>query len=134
MGIFAALSGSAKADAPTAIAVETLVKSTTSWDGNLLPAYPEGQPEVTVLRITIQPGARLPMHKHPSINAGVLLTGELQVNTIDGQTLLLKAGDALIELVDKLHYGANVGTTPATILVVYAGIESRPVTVKADEP
>jgi len=130
--LFAAIPATVFADKPSTIVAETLVKSTKSWNGDTLPAYPAGQPEVTVLRITIPPGTQLPMREHPVINAGVLLQGELQVNTKDGQTLLLKAGDALIELVNQWHYGANVGTEPAVILVVYAGIEGMPVTDKAD--
>jgi hypothetical protein len=37
--------------------VKELVKATQSWDGNLLPAFPQGQPEITLLRITIPAGA-----------------------------------------------------------------------------
>lgn len=35
--------------------VETLSRTGSSWDGNLLPDYPEGNPEITILRITIPP-------------------------------------------------------------------------------
>ena len=38
------------------IETEVLAKSTTDWRGVLLPAYSEGQPEVTVARITIPKG------------------------------------------------------------------------------
>jgi len=114
------------------IAVETLLKTTESWDGQSLPAYAEGQPEATVLRITIAPGAALPEHKHPYMNAGVLLSGRLVVRTEAGKTLQLEAGDSLAEVVDTWHYGSNNGTEPAVILVVYAGIEDQPVTVLRD--
>ncbi len=49
--------------------------------GNTLPEYPEGKPEITILRIQIPPGTTLPLHTHPVINAGVLLSGELAVIT-----------------------------------------------------
>ena len=67
------------------VQVVTLAKSTTSWDGNTLPNYSEGRPEVTILRITIPPGVELPLHHHPVINAGVLLKGELTVITKDNK-------------------------------------------------
>lgn len=118
----------ARADQPPAIAVQTLAKSTQSWNGQLLPAYPEGQPEVTVLRIVIPAGQKLPMHEHPFINAGVLLKGELTVHEKNGGTKHLKAGDALIELVNEWHYGESVGAEAAEIIVIYAGIEGEPVT------
>lgn len=112
------------------VASRTLVKSTRSWDGKKLPAYPSGQPEITILRITIPPGSRLPMHKHPVINAGVLMKGELTVTTESGKVLKMKAGDPIVELVEKWHYGINNGKTPAEIIVFYAGTEGRAITVK----
>ncbi len=122
-----------KAEYPTTTKVETLIAATQSWDGALLPAYPEGQPEITLLKITIPPGARLPLHSHPVINAGILLSGELVVTTENDDTITLKAGDPLIEVVHTLHYGSNPGTIPAKILVFYAGKVNTPVTVLAEE-
>lgn len=106
-----------------------LVKSTHSWDGQTLPAYPQGQAEITILRISIPPKARLVTHKHTVINAGVLISGELIVNTIEGKTLHLQAGQPIIEVVNTMHYGINPGDTPADIIVFYAGSEGMPVTV-----
>jgi quercetin dioxygenase-like cupin family protein len=104
-----------------------LIKNTRSWDGELLPPYPDGQPEVSIRRFVIPPGAQLPMHKHPVINAGVLLSGELEVVKEDGRTLRLKAGDPIIEMVNTWHYGRNPGKVPAEIIVVYAGTPGVPV-------
>jgi len=109
---------------------EVLLKTTTSWDGEALPVYPEGQPEITILRITIPPHTQLPVHEHPVINAGILLKGELTVMTASEQFLHLKAGDLIAELVSKWHYGKNEGDVPAEIMVFYAGIEGEPITVK----
>ena len=113
------------------IEVTPLAKSSKSWDGDYLPVYPQGQPEVTILRIKIPPGAQLDVHYHPVINAGVLVKGELTVITEDNKTLHLKAGDSIVELVNKKHYGKNEGTETAEIIVFYAGIESKPITVKS---
>ncbi|RJX35560.1 MAG: cupin domain-containing protein [Desulfurivibrio sp.] len=110
--------------------VEELVKSGVSWDGAPLPAYPAGTPEITILKISIPPGAQLPLHEHPVINAGVLLKGELTVISKDQRTLRLKAGEALVEVVNTWHYGKNEGRETAEILVFYAGVAGRPVTVK----
>jgi quercetin dioxygenase-like cupin family protein len=111
------------------IVVTKLVQSANSWDGKPLPAYPTTQPEVTILRISIAPGARLPLHFHPVINAGVLLTGQLRIETISGAVLNLKAGDPIIETVNTAHYGINDGTVPAEIIVVYAGTVNQAITV-----
>ncbi|WP_231702172.1 cupin domain-containing protein [Desulfoplanes formicivorans] len=112
------------------VTVDVLTKTTSSWNGETLPAYPNGQPEVTILKIEIPPKMKLPLHEHPVINAGVLLKGELTVVTTDNKTLHLKAGDPIVEVVDSLHYGINEGTEPAEIMVFYAGVKDKLITIK----
>ena len=107
------------------IVAKQVLRSTTSWDGATLPAYTEGQPEITILKFTIPAGASLDTHKHSAINAGVLLSGTLTVVSEDQEVLHLQPGDALVELVDKWHHGQNEGTEPAVILVFYAGIQGQ---------
>ncbi len=110
-----------------------LIKSTESWDGQPLPAYKAGTPEITILRITIPPRHTLPMHSHPVINAGVLLKGELTVTTERGEVLHLKPYDPIIEVVDTWHYGKNEGDEPAEIIVFYAGEKGEAITNKKPE-
>ena len=112
------------------VVVDVLSTTSSSWDGKALPDYPTGKPEITILRIKIPAGVKLPMHKHPVINAGVLLIGELTVVTDDNKTLYLKAGDSIVEVVNKWHYGKNEGNKPAEIIVLYAGILGNPITIK----
>jgi quercetin dioxygenase-like cupin family protein len=92
--------------------VKELAKTSQSWNGATLPAYPQGQPKITILQIIIPAGARLETHSHPVINAGVLISGQLTVVTKDGKTLHLKAGDPIVEVVNTLHYGINEGMSP----------------------
>ena len=108
---------------------EKLTVSTETWTGKKLPAYPSGQPEISILKITIPPGQRLPMHKHPVINAGVVIRGELTVTTDKGEVLHLKAGQPIIEVVNEWHYGANHGTEPVELIAFYAGVKGTPITV-----
>lgn len=113
------------------IKVEVLAKSENSWDGTSLPDFSKNPTEVTVLRITIAPRATLPMHKHPVINAGYMVEGELTVHTEKpGEILHLKKGDAIIELVNKWHYGVNLTEKPVVIVVTYFGTTGTPLTVK----
>ncbi|PQO43653.1 cupin domain-containing protein [Blastopirellula marina] len=113
--------------------VTTVAKSTKAWDGEPLPAYPTGQPEITILRIVIPAGEKTPLHTHSVINAGVLLSGELVVHAEGGLTKTLKPGDPLIELVNKPHWGQNDGKVDAVILVFYAGIEGQKFTHIVEE-
>lgn len=127
------LSGTCAAD-DAAITAKLLAKSATSWDGSALPAYPVGAAEVSIVKIRISPGAQLPMHKHPVINAGLLLSGELTVITEKNEILHLKAGDPIVEVVGKWHYGRNDGAVPAEIVVFYAGTPGTPLSIHQDSP
>ncbi len=110
------------------VTVDTLAKTSNSWNGSALPGYGDGTPEVTILRITIPAGVTLPMHRHPVINAGVLLEGELTVISAAGDTLTLSAGDAIVELVNQWHYGRNDGDGDAVVVVFYAGLAGTAIT------
>jgi quercetin dioxygenase-like cupin family protein len=113
-----------------AVHVDLLVKTGLCWDGSPLPYYSKGTPEITILRIKIPPGVQLSLHKHSVINAGVLLNGELTVVTEDNSTLHLKAGESIVEVVNKWHYGKNEGNGTAEIIVFYAGVQDTPITVE----
>lgn len=112
------------------VLVKEVVKSTQSWDGDALPAYEPGEPEVTLLHITIPPKTKLPLHHHTCINVGYLLKGELTVFTEKNDSLHLQAGDPIVEVVNTLHFGVNNGDIPAEIIVWYAGIKDQSNTVK----
>ncbi|MFT5836043.1 MAG: quercetin dioxygenase-like cupin family protein [Sulfurimonas sp.] len=114
----------------TKIKVDVLAKTSSSWDGTALKPYAKGTPEVTILKISIPPKTKLPIHKHPYMNAGVLTKGQLTVVTIDKKVLELKAGDAIVETIDKWHYGENRGNTTSEIIVIYAGIKGQAITIK----
>ena len=128
------LPGHARAPEPEPEEVQVLAQTTVSWDGTPLPRYPRAQPEITILRIVIPPHTQLPLHKHPVINAGVLLRGSLTVEAEDGQVLHLEAGDSIVELVNQWHYGRNDGDEPAEIIVFYAGVPGKPITVTRSAP
>lgn len=118
---FCLVTAAAAADYGGRASAETLVRAQSSWDGRTLPAYPTAPPEISVLKVTIPPGAELPLHLHPVINVGYMLRGELEVLTPEGETLHLKAGDPIVEVVNRAHYGRNAGPEPVEIVVFYAG-------------
>lgn len=85
---------------------------------------------ITILRITIAPGERLAMHRHPVINAGVVLQGELTVVAENGLSKTFSAGSGIVELVNTFHYGENQGTVPVDLVMFYAGGADLPLSVK----
>jgi quercetin dioxygenase-like cupin family protein len=112
------------------IKVTQILKASKAWDGSPLPQYPSKNPEITILSYEIPPGIRLPMHKHPVINAGVMLQGQLTVLTKDGKQLNLNAGDSIVELVDKWHYGVNHGSVPVKLIMFYVGEVGVPLVIR----
>lgn len=107
-----------------------VVASSESWDGMPLPAYPAGMPCVTILRAAIAPHAKLEMHRHPLINAGVVLRGELTVVADDGCERTFRAGEGIVELVGRPHYGENRGDEAVDLVMFYAGTEGMPLSEK----
>ena len=109
--------------------VDVLAKTSKSWNGADLPRYSWGKPEVTLLRISIPPHTDLAWHKHPVINAGVMISGELTVITDKQDTLHLKAGDPIVEVVETWHFGKNEGDEAVDIIVFYAGVKNKDITI-----
>jgi quercetin dioxygenase-like cupin family protein len=109
---------------------EVLAQTTMSWNGATLPAYPNGQPQITVLKITIPPKTVLQWHEHPVINAGYIVSGSLKVETTTNEVLYLNQGDTIVEVVNTWHRGINETRKP---VVFYAGAIGTPITVVWEE-
>ena len=103
-----------------------LLKSSSSWDGTPYDAYPAGIPELTVLNIKIPANTALNWHEHPMPNAAYVVSGQLTVETLEGgQSILLKPGDVLPEMVNRQHRGLT-GNTAVELVVFYAGTPGMP--------
>ncbi|MEW7281114.1 cupin domain-containing protein [Aquimarina sp. 2201CG1-2-11] len=110
-----------------------LAKTLTSWNGNSLPRYPTGNPEITILKYIVQPGTKLDIHKHPVISAGYIIKGELVIISEANEKLHLKTGDSFVELVDTWHFGQNESEEPVEIVVFYAGVEGTSITTHKEK-
>jgi hypothetical protein len=105
----------------SAIGIETLVQSNSAWDATPYARYPNGQPLLSVLRITIPPHTTLEWHSHPMPNAGYVLSGELTLEERDGVTKHFVAGQAM------------TGEVPAILIVFYAGAPGLPLSQPASD-
>jgi quercetin dioxygenase-like cupin family protein len=92
--------------------------------------------ELALGRVTVMPGAVLPVHHHPGTQIGVVVQGELTYSVFTGEiewyrgddptgapdmigpgeTVVERPGDALIESPESIHQGRNDGAVP---LVIY---------------
>jgi quercetin dioxygenase-like cupin family protein len=127
-----AMHASMSVAAESQIEVTQLLKTTQSWDGAQYRKYPEGQPEVSVLRYKIPAHSSLPWHTHPVVNVAYVISGHLTVIRKDnGKSLLIGPGDVLPEIVGAFHRGES-GDEPVELIVFYAGTPTVALTVKTE--
>lgn len=114
------------ADNKKTITAETLLRTTASWDQVPYKNYPQGQPELTIVKYTLPPHTTMAWHTHPMPNAGYVVSGELLVERKeDGKQIRIAAGQPLAEMVDTLHRGVT-GDSSVEIIVFYAGTPGMP--------
>ena len=112
--------------------VEQVLQTTQSWDSSPYASYPTGQPQVTVLRITIPPNTALHWHRHPIISVAYVVSGHLTLEKRDtGERTILQAGQAVAETVQAMHRGFTTDD-PVELIVFYAGQVGLPLTVNEE--
>lgn len=120
------LTSIAKTEQQPSVQVETLLRSSTSWDGATYTSYPKAAPELSVLKITIPPNTELPWHTHPMPNAAYVLSGEITVEKKEtNEKQLITQGQVLPEMVGTAHRGLT-GDAPVVLIVFYAGSKGMP--------
>ena len=82
---------------------EVLLKTTSTWDNAEYKKLKIKKPEVTVLKIVINVGEELPMHKHNLVNIAYVKQGTLTVITDEDKEITLQEGEVLPELIGKYH-------------------------------
>jgi len=105
-----------------------LTQTDRVWDGHEVGAVNLAHSEISVVRITVPVGKKLPIHKHPMINVAYMLEGELTVHTETGEQRTFHAGEPIVEVIDTWHYGENTGNEPVEMVVTYVGEKGMPLT------
>ena len=113
------------------VAVYQVLQTTRSWDGNKNSHYVTGQPQITILKISIPPNTALDWHEHPMISAAYVVSGQITVE-IRGtrKRKTFSAGQALAESVATVHRGYTTNQ-PVDLVVFYAGAVGLPLSIKA---
>jgi quercetin dioxygenase-like cupin family protein len=108
---------------------DLLLQRTASWNDVPFAAYPQGQPELTTVRMTIPPHSSLPWHTHDMPNVAYLLSGRLTVEERDtGRSATYRAGEAFAESVHNVHRGVT-DSEPAEVIVTYTGTPGQRLSV-----
>ena len=86
-------------------------------------AYPAGRSRITAARITVPPGATVPLHLHPVPLFVYILQGEIVVDYGSEGIRTYRKGDAFVEAYQWPHHARNGGKGNVQLLAVYAGAE-----------
>ncbi|MDG6095609.1 cupin domain-containing protein [Acetobacter sp. AN02] len=110
---------------------ETLLQATSSWNGKPYTHYPTTQPQLTVLRVTLQPHTALPWHTHPFPNTCYILEGDLTIHDrASGATHTYHKGEVFGEADNAEHRG-EAGDKETVLLLTYAGTPGVPPSIPA---
>ena len=105
---------------------ETLLHSSSAWNGVSYEVYSKGAVELSVLRITIPPHSKLKWHTHPMPSAAYIVSGEITIEQLGvNKKRHFVAGEVVPETVNTLHRGIT-RERPVVLIVVYAGVKEMP--------
>lgn len=112
---------------------EELIRTSQSWDGEQLPDYPVGRPELIAMKYVFPAGKKLDLHYHPVMNHGILVQGELTIIGEDGKENTVHEGEVIVEMVNTIHHGENRGNKPAILYMFYLSQKGQPISVQHTE-
>ena len=113
------------------VVVETLITATKSWNGDSF-KYPRGQAEMSLQKITAQPGFTTPLHLHPQPGIVFVQRGTLYCETNDGKSLTVSAGESFASSQDTVHYCQNNGDEEGIVFVASAGAKGKKTTISSE--
>ena len=110
------------------VVVETLLTATESWNGDSY-NYPKGKAQMTLQKITAQPGFKTPLHFHSQPGIAYVVKGSLSCETLNDKSLKVLSGESFATSQDTVHYCESVGNQAAIVFVTSAGIKGQKVTL-----
>ena len=115
-------------DEKNGIEAVEVMRSGEAWNGEVIESYPHGEPELTVMRLSLPAHTSLPWHTHPMPNAACILSVTLIVeDKASGEQRTFHAGEALNETVNSAHRGYTL-EEPAELVITYAGVKGQALT------
>lgn len=100
-----------------------LLETGTTVTGETLVYPTSGAAKVSVIVVTIAPGAETVLHHHPAPMVAYILEGDLRVDYGAHGSHVYHPGEALLEAMAVPHKGTNIGSGPVRILAVSMGAE-----------
>ena len=107
-----------------------LIRTSQSWDGAQLPDFPQGQPELRVVRLDFPIGAKTGWHHHTVVNYGIVQQGDLTIVCQDGTEKTFHEGEALVEVIGTIHRGENRGSKSVILNMFYFSSPGAEITIQ----
>jgi quercetin dioxygenase-like cupin family protein len=114
---------------PVGFTATTLLQTSTTVKGQPI-RFPQGDDQFTAVLGEIAPGGQAGRHMHPVPLLVYILEGSLSIEMEGHGTHDVSAGEAFTEVINTWHNGRNLGTTPAKFLIVFAGQDGTPITIR----
>ena len=116
-----------------AIKTTELIRTSESWDGAMLPDFPQGAPELRVIRLDFPVGAKTGWHHHTVVNYGIVQQGDLTIVCQDGSERTFHEGEPLVEVIGTIHRGENRGRKPVVLVMFYYSEPGAEITIQHPE-
>ena len=110
-----------------------LIRTSESWDGAKLPDFPQGKPELRVIRLDFPIGAKTGWHHHTVVNYGIVQQGDLTIVCQDGSERTFHEGEPLVEVIGTIHRGENRGKKPVILVMFYYSEPGAEITIQHPE-
>lgn len=126
------LSACASASAQEAAVATPLTSALTTNSGQQI-LLPQGPMQVSVSRVVIPAGSKLPIHKHPWPRYAYVEAGRIRVTNIDtGGEVEFEPGGFIVEAVGQWHTGLALGPEDVRLLVIDQHPPGETTTVRRD--
>lgn len=116
------------------VQARVVLKTTSTGNGSPIAYLNTDNPEITVMKVDIKPGAETGWHTHSVPVYAYVISGSLTVNIEGHKSLGFKAGDVIIEVMNTRHNGINKGKVPVNLIVFYTGAKDMPNVFKSTAP
>jgi quercetin dioxygenase-like cupin family protein len=114
---------------PIGFTATTLLQTSTTVRDQPI-RFPQGDNQFTAVLGEIAPGGQAGRHMHTVPLLVYILEGSLSIEMEGHATHVVSAGEAFTEVVNTWHNGRNLGSTPARFLIVFAGQDGTPITIR----
>ena len=114
------------------VSVEIVQKTDTTSIGQKFVLPDLKNMEVTMAKVTLQPGKSTGWHKHNFAVFAYVAKGHLTVNFENGKTLQFAENSSIAEVVNTYHNGTNTGNEDAVLYVYYFGEKGKPLSIRKE--